>query len=59
VILLHLVARLTCCMTEINTRIVQDGQIIDEAEDAVDKNISAIGKQRENLDSHSRYSSIS
>jgi hypothetical protein len=57
--LIDLVGRLKGSMTEINTRIVQDGQIIDETENAVDKNISAIGKQRENLDSHSRYSSLS
>jgi Membrane fusion protein Use1 len=57
--LVDLVGRLKGSMTEINARITQDGHVIDETEDALDKNITSIGKHRENLGHYSRYTSLS
>lgn len=57
--LVDLVGRLKGNLTEINAKIVKDGQVIDETDDAVDKNLAGIGKQRENLAGFARSTSIS
>jgi Membrane fusion protein Use1 len=57
--LIDLVGRLKENVTEINTKIVQDGTVVDETEDAVEKNLSSIGKQRTKLSSYTRSNSRS
>jgi Membrane fusion protein Use1 len=52
--MIDLVGRLKENVTEINAKIVQDGTVVDETEDAVDKNLSSIGKQRTKLATYTR-----
>jgi hypothetical protein len=57
--LIDLVGRLKDNVTEINTKLVNDNQVVDETEDAIEKNLSGIGKQRSNLISYTRSNSVS
>jgi hypothetical protein len=57
--LVELVGRLKGSLTEINAKIVKDGRVIDEAEDAVDKSLTGIGKTRESLAGFVRSTSLS
>lgn len=57
--LVELVGRLKGNLTEINAKIREDGDVIDETEDAVDKNLSGISKTREKLAGFTRSTSMS
>lgn len=57
--LVDLVSRLKGNLTEINAKIVKDGKVIDETDEALDKNLAGISKTRENLGSFTRATSVS
>lgn len=57
--LVDLVGRLKGNLTEINTKIRKDGQVIDEADAALDGNLAGIRKTRQNLGDFTRATTIS
>lgn len=57
--LAKLVSQLKGSVTEINSKIVKDGKIIDEAEEAIDRNISGISSQRSKLSAFTKSTSTS
>lgn len=57
--LVDLVGQLKNSVTANNEKILKDNKVIDETEDAVDKNIAGIGRQGVNLAKYARSASIS
>jgi Membrane fusion protein Use1 len=57
--LIDLVGRLKENVTEINSKLVNDNQVVDQTEDAIEKNLSGISKQRSNLATYTRSNSMS
>lgn len=57
--LVDLVGRLKGNLTEINTKIRKDGQVIDETDAALDGNLAGIRKTRQNLGDFTRATTVS
>ena len=57
--LIEMVGRLKGSVSSINEKINNDNKVIDETEDAVDKNLAGISRQQENLLQYSQSTSLS